>query len=193
MPLKLQKVNTDEIWFTPDVKIGEPGDDDFWSNREDKDPFQVKIRPLNAVEMETLKGKGMIRLSRLADKATDDDFYAYAQNVRDNIIGAAVLEVKNLEIGDEHPTDGESLVKAVKMGPPGTIDLVLDNIIAALQDHSQLSEELQGESESQSEQRSNQNQKSGSGAAISVSAKNGQAPTSTTTQNVVYETVTDPA
>lgn len=110
---------------------------DLDNNREDVDPFWVKLQPLTGRELEQYE-RQTAQFTRGAQ-----NFMAKLQKVRDDMISARVLEVHGYEIqiSPEEilvPRTGRELVEMIKKAPANEIDLVLGEVETALRDHSKL-------------------------------------------------------
>lgn len=150
---------------------------DIGDNRTEDDPFTVELEPISGEEMMKIE-RGMGKMTR----GSDMNFMTRAHMTRDKIIKERVKGVRNYEVEDNAgvvftPTNGEELLRAVKIAGASEVDLVLDDILEALKDHSKLSEGLAKNFNTQSESVSLTTNKSTAGAAKNAEGQKAQART----------------
>lgn len=134
---------TESVWYVPDID----------GNRADPDPFRVLIKPMTGRDAQALERslvKGMV-----AGEKTDAALYARIDAAEKSYVADHVIEVQgyavtNVATGEViTPKTGAELYHAVTLGP-ATERQILRDIVAAIEQHSKLSEGLLGKSHLQS-------------------------------------------
>lgn len=124
MALSLKFVST-AVWYVPEIA----------DNRTSENPFRVLLAPLSGAEYEALVLSNAF--------GSDDSRSAAIVALRDRWIPEKVLKVENLELVDEtgvshSPADGADLLAFAKKCDRETMDLLLWDIVAAIQNKSHL-------------------------------------------------------
>lgn len=128
--------NTDLVTYIPDVD----------NNRDDPDPFYVKIAPMTAAEFNQIMSISTARTK----KGDKNSVVSFIENklwaTKQQVISKRVIEVGNYTVHTREgtilePKNGEALVDAVLCADASEL-VILDDIFNAITDHSKLSEGL---------------------------------------------------
>lgn len=166
---RIVKQLEDAAWYVPDL-----GD-----NRADTDPFRVLIMPLSGADMLRLETQAAGAVTAGARNAA-----RVANKLRERIIRERVERVEGYQVRNPktgrafEPKNGAELVQAVGMAGGTEPDLVLEDILAALRDHSRLEDGLPERLTSRCEPSSAGIARSPAGGVDGADERNGRAPTS---------------
>lgn len=154
--MELTRIEDPQVWYSPDIH----------DNREkpEAERFAVLLKPLTRQDMIAAK---RAPVSKLQEECKDGAAMLERwDTVRDAVLRASVVEVRNLHV--RRVKGGEETITDV-VGVDGLIetnaDAVLNDIYAAVEDHSILADGLLGKSASQSGYSATPDRASGVGAA----------------------------
>jgi len=162
---RVAKLETEARWYAPSID----------NNREDPDPFKVKLAPLTAREWAALQ-----REAFSGNITKNGKLLQGAESMQERVIKRCVLDVYGYGIqcrdGLITPRNGEELIDAVYRGPAGEAE-VLDDIFLALQNASALEAGLVGKSSGPLDSSTQQISGNGTGDVQSVDEKSAQSLT----------------
>lgn len=125
MALSFDAVDDSKQWYRPKV----PGNTD----PDDPNPFAVLISVMSAQELRKLgRANGQIT------KGGETNFAARLQSMEQQIVKDHVHGVKGFNVGDKEPSNGAELLEALAKIPARAYELILSDIIEAIQDASVL-------------------------------------------------------
>jgi len=175
---RVAKLETEARWYAPSID----------NNRDDPDPFKVKLAPLTAREWAALQ-----REAFSGNITQGASILEKAESMKERAIKRCVLDVYGYSVqgrdGVITPRNGEELIDAVYRGPAGEAE-VLDDIFLALQNASTLEAGLVGKSSGPSDSSTPQTSGNGIGGAASADVKSAQSQTCQSVSGEKSETAT---
>lgn len=153
---RVSKFSNEAKWYAPDI-------DD---NRQDPDPFKVKIEPMTAREFNALQreafGQGITKAGNFLEKA---------EGIKESVIKKRVVDVYGYSVetpaGVVVPHNGAELYSAVLQAGANEL-VILDDIFAAIQSASVLEAGLVGKSSAQSGSSTQETKENGAGDAANA-------------------------
>lgn len=175
---RVSKFSNEAKWYAPDI-------DD---NRNDPDPFKVKIEPMTAREFNALQreafGGGMTKGSNFLEKA---------ESIKESVIKKRVVDVYGYSVetptGRLTPRNGAELYSAVLQAGANEL-VILDDVFAAIQSASHLEAGLVGKSSGPLDSSTGEISGNGDGGVASADETKAQTQTCQSQSADALETAT---